>query len=102
MRSVRPKSLKLLQAVGWVEGISMILLVFVAMPLKYALDSPLAVRIVGTAHGFLWIAYLLVLAYAWFDRKWKFSTALWGGIASVLPFGPFVFERRVIARDAAN
>lgn len=81
-----------LRLVGHIEGGSLLLLLLVAMPLKYLANQPDAVRIVGTAHGVLWIVYLAVLALAWKAEKWPFTTALLGGIASVLPFGPWVFD----------
>ena len=85
--------LKKLRLLGHIEGGSLLLLLFVAMPLKYLANQPDAVRIVGTAHGFLWIAYLIALAVVWRVEKWPFQTVFLGGVASVLPFGPWVFDR---------
>ncbi len=81
-----------LMKVGAVEGTSMLLLLGVAMPLKYVAHQPMAVTIVGSAHGVLWLAYLVVLAIAWRKFGWSFKTVVLGGIASVLPFGPWVFH----------
>lgn len=85
---------------GAIEGTSFLLLLFIAMPLKYLADQPLMVTIVGSAHGVLWIAYLAALAHSAWLGKWPFSRLFLGGVASVLPFGPFVFDARV-ARTAS-
>lgn len=73
----------------------MLVLLCVAMPLKYLFDSPMAVRIVGTAHGVLFMAYIaaaLVLARA---EAWGFAKLIRCGVASCLPFGTFIFEREL-------
>jgi len=72
------------------EGISYLILVFIAMPLKYGLDEPLAVRIVGMIHGLLFIVVCGLLAYGYFVRKvidLKLSLQIF--IASLIPFGAF-------------
>lgn len=77
------------------EALSLLLLLCVAMPLKYLFDSPMAVRIVGTAHGFLFMAYIaaaLVLARV---EAWGLAKLIRCGIASCLPFGTFIFEREL-------
>ena len=79
--------------VGRIEAISFFLLVFIAMPLKYGLDMPLMVKYVGWTHGILFMMYLFqlgVVAYLW---KWDILKVIYGFIAALLPFGPFVFER---------
>lgn len=59
-----------LRTMGFIEGMSLLILLFIAMPLKYWAGLPLAVTIVGSVHGGLFILYLLVLAYATFSVKW--------------------------------
>lgn len=88
----REAALKRLRVVGFIEGISFLVLLLVAMPLKYLAGQPDAVRIIGTAHGVLWVVYLVVLALAWQAAKWPFMTAFLGGLASVLPLGPWWFD----------
>jgi integral membrane protein len=83
------------RAVGWLEGVSYLLLLGVAMPLKYLADMPEAVRYVGWAHGLLFMALLLQTAIAWLGRSLTFRQALMVGVASLLPFGPFVIDRRL-------
>ncbi len=90
--SGREAALKRLRIVGYIEGISFLVLLLIAMPLKYFANQPDAVRHVGSAHGALWIIYLVVLVLAWQATKWPFKTAFLGGLASVLPLGPWWFE----------
>ena len=76
------------------EGISFLVLLFIAMPLKYLADMPLAVRIVGSLHGILFIAFIIWM-YMVHDQygkdiKWMFKTFL----ASIIPFGTFVMDKQ--------
>ena len=76
------------------EGISFILLLFIAMPLKYFADMPLAVTYVGWAHGVLFIGYWIAAVPLFTKLKWDPERIVGLGLASVLPFGTFVLERR--------
>jgi integral membrane protein len=87
---------------GRIEGVSLLALVLVAMPLKYLAGQPLAVTVVGSVHGLLWVVYMLMLAQVWGRRTWPFSTVVLAGVASVLPFGPWWFERRVSGSAAGS
>ncbi len=86
-----------LRHVGKIEGISYLVLLFIAMPLKYFADLPLAVKIVGWIHGALFIWFCWVLAVAFFRGGLSFGMATLAFIASLLPFGPFVIDRRLQA-----
>lgn len=75
------------------EGISFIVLLGIAMPLKYFMDMPMAVKIVGYIHGFLFIAFV---AMAWNVKNELNKNAVWFGkalLASLLPFGTFVLDK---------
>lgn len=71
------------------EGISYLVLVFIAMPLKYGLDEPLAVRVVGLLHGLLFILVTLLLIYARWKHILPTRLAVQVFIASLIPFGAF-------------
>ncbi|GAB5537958.1 MAG: hypothetical protein Salg2KO_00610 [Salibacteraceae bacterium] len=66
------------------------------MPLKYMLDMPLMVKYVGWAHGVLFMAYFVLLVLTAVEHKWSLWKTALGAIASLLPFGPFVFERKML------
>lgn len=84
---------KWFQRIGTWEAISFLLLLGVAMPLKYLAGMPKAVSVVGMAHGVLFIAYLYMVHECRMALGWSFKTAFLGAIASVLPFGPFIYDR---------
>ena len=88
--------------VGRLEGVSFLLLLGVAMPLKYAAGIPQPVTWVGWAHGVLFVAFLAALAGAHRSEGWRLATLVGGLAASVLPFGTFVFEARVRRRSAPS
>ena len=88
-----------LRLIGWIEGASFILLLGVAMPLQYIWGEPLAVRIVGLIHGLLWMGFCAALVEAKKDRGWSLLQAVVPFVASLLPFGPFVIDRRLRESD---
>ena len=81
--------------VAYAEGASFLVLLGIAMPLKYFAGLPQPVRVVGMAHGVLFIAYVLLVFNAVGAGRFDARKAVWALIASLLPFGPFVFERRL-------
>jgi integral membrane protein len=89
----KAKWLKRFRLISIIEGISFLLLLFVAMPLKYVMDMPLAVTYVGWAHGILFVIYIYVVFPTARKCTWVFSKTFFALVASVLPFGPFIFDR---------
>lgn len=92
-------SLHIFRKVAVAEGISYLLLLFVAMPLKYFADLPLAVKYTGWAHGLLFVAYVACLVMAWQETKWKFGKAVLIFLASLLPFAPFFVDKNLKAEE---
>ncbi|MFC7338890.1 DUF3817 domain-containing protein [Haloferula chungangensis] len=87
--------------VGMAEGISYIALLGIAMPLKYMADMPMAVKITGSAHGGLFVLLMLVTAGAWGSKALSTKDSALVVLASLLPFGPFLIDRR-LAKDEAG
>lgn len=81
-----------LRRVGLIEGVSFLLLLGVAMPLKYLYEMPIAVSIVGAIHGFLFIWYCIVLWFAKTEQHWSCGKAVLLFCAAVVPLGPFIAE----------
>jgi integral membrane protein len=81
--------------VGVLEGISYIVLLFIAMPLKYIADLPNAVKYVGWAHGVLFVAFGLLLIKVWIDYKWSFGKTTLAFVASLVPFGTFWLDKKL-------
>ncbi|MDQ0481184.1 DUF3817 domain-containing protein [Guptibacillus hwajinpoensis] len=93
--------LKLFRGIGYAEGISFLLLLGIAMPLKYFMDMPMAVTIVGALHGGLFVLYLAVILYVTIVKRWSFLKAILAVISSVIPFGPFIFDARLVKSSEA-
>lgn len=91
-----------LRRVGFLEACSFIALAGIAMPMKYAMDMPLAVSIVGAVHGALWTIYMLMVFLAW--RRQLISLNLSFGLffLSLIPFGPFLIDGHLKRVDEAG
>ncbi len=91
-----------LRSVGLLEAISYLILLGIAMPLKYYWGMPLAVRIVGMTHGVLFVLFCIALWRVLMNTNWPFSRAVLVFIASLLPFVPFFIDRRMRAWAAES
>jgi integral membrane protein len=84
--------LRQFRLVAFLEGSSFVILLFVAMPLKYLAGFPLAVRVVGSIHGALFLVFLVALYRAARGAAWPRRRSLAAFVSSILPFGTFVFD----------
>jgi len=89
------KDLKVFMRIAFLEGISYLLLLLIAMPLKYFAGIPDGVKYIGWAHGVLFVLFCFYLLKVWVGLKWSFGKALIAFIASLLPFGTFVLDARL-------
>jgi integral membrane protein len=97
MKSPRlPKALKDMRTAGIIEGWSYIVLLFVAMPLKYFAELPIAVRVTGTVHGVLFIMFMYTIYNAMQQEKFPMDKAIKVFIASIIPFGTFFLDKLVL------
>lgn len=78
-----------------IEGVSFLVLLGVAMPLKYAAGLPEAVKIAGWTHGLLFVALCFLLLKITIEERWPLTRSGMVFIAALLPFGPFVIDRRL-------
>jgi integral membrane protein len=81
-----------LRLVAFIEGWSYLLLLGVAMPLKYWAGVPLAVKIVGSIHGGLFLLFCAALARAMMAARWSMP---WAGVvfaSSLVPAGTFIID----------
>ncbi len=83
---------KWIGAVGTLEGISFLLLLFVAMPLKYIGQNPAMVHWLGPLHGGLFLLYVASAVAVARPLNWSWKQLVTALIASVVPAGPFAFE----------
>jgi len=85
-----------LRKIGYAEAASYLLLLVIAMPLKYMAEMDWAVKYTGWAHGVLFMAYIGFLLVEGMSNKWSFKIYVYGFLASILPFGPIVFDKKVL------
>jgi integral membrane protein len=93
------KSIRNLRVIGILEGISFLVLLCIAMPLKYFMGMPLAVKYVGWAHGVLFILYIPAVFLARKAMQWNFFQVIVALAASLVPFGTFVLDRQLSKRE---
>ena len=88
-----------LRTVAKLEAVSFLLLTGVAMPLKYLAHQPLAVKVTGWLHGILFVVFCVALLRTWIVARWPVTRTALVFIAALLPFGPFVVDRRMAGYD---
>ena len=89
------KPLKRFRFMGLLEGSSLLILLFLAMPLKYFFGMPEAVSVVGSIHGFLFVSYCVMIAYMTFIVRWPFVYSVIAVIVAFIPFGNIIFDRKL-------
>ena len=88
--------------IAFAEGTSFLILLFIAMPMKYFMGMPLAVRVMGSIHGLLFLLYVARLATLRTDCQWDTRFSIHAFIASVLPFGTFLFDKYLREKEATR
>ncbi|CAA6814163.1 MAG: Unknown protein [uncultured Thiotrichaceae bacterium] len=86
-------TLKHLRIIAIIEGTTLILLLLVAMPLKYKFDMPIAVSMIGPIHGIAFLVYVGALMTALLSGLINSIQLIIGAVAAFIPFGSFIFER---------
>jgi integral membrane protein len=88
-----------LRIVGFLEGVSLLLLIFIAVPLKYYFGYPEGSRIVGTIHGALFLLFIFNTLSVGVEQNWKFRTTTWKVLlACVIPFGTFYIDKKILSK----
>lgn len=78
------------------EGVSLLILLFIAMPLKYIWNNPSWVEVVGMIHGLLFIAYVALAIWIYMKLKWSIKRLGIVILASIIPFGTFYIEKKYL------
>lgn len=89
-------SVKSFKAISILEALSFLVLLCIAMPLKYIWDMPEMVQVIGMAHGVLFILYVIGAYFMYHKLNWERKTLFVVMVCSVLPFGPFYAERKYL------
>lgn len=90
------------RTIALLEGTSFLLLLFIAMPLKYAANIPAAVDIMGWIHGMLFILYVFTCLNVKIALEWPIKKTALAAVASIIPFGPFILDKRILRKEEEN
>lgn len=88
------KTFNWFRKIAFAEGVSFIVLLFGAMPLKYFAGMPMAVTIVGGLHGILFVAFAVLAREVKSEYKKDFNWLVKAGLASIIPFGTFYMDKQ--------
>ncbi len=91
-----------LRVIAFIEGVSFLLLLGVAMPLKYFAGLPATVKIAGWIHGVLFMLYLFAVAEVTIRRRLSLVLAFGALVASLIPFGTFALDARLRREERAE
>lgn len=90
----------LLRLFGFLEGTSFLLLLFIAMPIKYFWQEPSWVKAIGSVHGGLFLVFVFLTVVIAIKQKWKHTEMTWKVLlASVVPFGTFYVDSKILKSD---
>jgi integral membrane protein len=87
-------SLTILRLIALLEGVSFLVLLGIAMPLKYYFNQPNAVKQIGMAHGVLFILYVINLLVVHINKRWGVGITIGAFVASLIPFGTFYADKK--------
>lgn len=92
---INQQSVKQLRLIGNIEGVSFLILLFIAMPLKYYFNYPIAVKINGWIHGVLFVGYIIAVLRTAILIKWDVFRVGIALAASLIPFATFILDKRL-------
>jgi len=96
-----PKLLPVFRITALLEGVSYLLLLFIATPIKYLYEDPQYVKMLGMPHGILFMAYVVLAIVISANIKWSTKTLWIVLIASVIPFGTFYIDKKYLNKSHA-
>ncbi|MCH5718504.1 DUF3817 domain-containing protein [Niabella hibiscisoli] len=86
-----------LRIIGFLEGLSLLTLIFIAMPLKYGFNNPATVKVLGPIHGALFVLFIINTLGVGVEQQWKFTTTTWKVLlACMIPFGTFYIDKKIL------
>lgn len=91
-----------LRITGFLEGLSFVILLVIAMPLKYVAGKPEMVSVVGMVHGVLFVLYIFLTVAAKIQYQWSLKKMLLLWVASVVPLGTFYADHKILRYEPGN
>lgn len=89
-------SLGRLRVIGFLEGLSFLVLLGIAMPLKYMFEMPEPNKVIGMAHGVLFVLYVMMTIQVKIEHSWNFKRTMLVLLASIVPFGTFYADKKLM------
>lgn len=99
MKNLLQTNIGRLRVIGFLEGTSLLILLFIAMPLKYVFEMPILTRPVGTIHGALFLLFIFNTLSVGVEQNWKFKNTTWKVLlACIIPFGTFYIDAKILSK----
>jgi integral membrane protein len=99
MQSLFKTKIGRLRILGFLEGVSLLLLVFVAVPLKYGANDPAFTKLLGPIHGALFLLFILNTLSVGVEQQWEFRKTTWKVLlACFIPFGTFYIDKKILSK----
>lgn len=99
MKKLFSSKLGRLRILAVLEGISLLVLVGIAVPLKHVGNDPSLVKIIGPVHGLLFLLFIINTLSVGIEQNWKFNTLTWKVLlACIIPFGTFYIDRKILSK----
>jgi integral membrane protein len=88
-----------LRILAFLEGVSLLVLVFITVPMKYFFHNPMGSKMIGPIHGALFLLFLFNTLSVGVEQNWKFKTTTWKVIlACFIPFGTFYIDKKILSK----
>ncbi len=88
-----------LRIIGFLEGVSLLTLIFIAMPMKYFFENPSWTKTIGPIHGALFLLFLFNALSVGVEQQWKFRETTWKVLlACIIPFGTFIIDYKILRK----
>ncbi len=98
MQKFFTSSIGRLRLLAFLEGVSYLALVFVAVPIKWLMGEPWLVQAIGPVHGGLFVLFLLSAVQVSIEQSWKFGQTTWKVLlSSLIPFGTFYIDKKILS-----
>lgn len=103
MKKLLTTNIGRLRLLAAAEGISLLILVFIAVPLKYIQQNPLPVKVIGPVHGLLFLLFVINTLSVGVEYHWKFKEVTWKVLlACIIPFGTFYIDRKILSQISTD
>ena len=99
MKNLFKTNIGRLRIIGFLEGVSLLVLVFIAVPMKYFYKNPSLTENIGPIHGALFLLFVINTISVSINQNWKFQTTTWKLIvACFIPFGTFYIDKKILRK----